>query len=116
MTEIFKNLQSFILKMVQQVQKISPWLALAAVIIAGLMYAFGGQQMTQLAKSMGWRVIVGLLIIWGAAAIVNTLIELGGTTSVDRISIGMLMQVKNLVPENISQYFAVLNNWNLPTV
>ena len=69
---------------------ISLWLAAGGAVIFGLMYAFGGQQASQMAKSRGVQLVVGLIIVWGVSALINTLIKLAGAGSnVSPISIGM---------------------------
>lgn len=92
MEQIFSNVSTFIQNAIDQAQMITPWLAAAGVVIFGLMYAFGGQQSAQFAKSRGVQMVVGLILVWGVAAVVNTLISLGEAGSnVSKISIGMSM-------------------------
>lgn len=91
MGDIFDNVAKFIQAGVKSVQGLTPWLALGAIVVFGLMFAFGGQQASQMAKTRGTQVIIGLIIIWGAAAVVNTLIDLGEAGgSVKKIKLGML--------------------------
>lgn len=98
MEDMFSNLQQFITNFIQQVQGLSPWLAAGCVVIVALMYAFGGQQASQMAKSWGWKIVVGLFVIWGVAAIINTLISMfGADGSVSEIDISSLEVIKDTV-------------------
>lgn len=88
MTGIFNNLAQFLIAGIRQAQAISPILAAAAAVIFGLMYAFGGQQAAQTAKSRGVQMIAGCLVVWLVAIFVNTLISLAGAGgTVDNISL-----------------------------
>lgn len=91
--EFFNNLSSFLTEAISEVQSLAPILAAAAFVVFALMYAFGGQQASQMAKTRGVQVIVGLLIVWGVSALVNTLIELSGTRNASSISIGYVQNV-----------------------
>ena len=105
MNDIFTNLTTFIQNAITQAQVISPWLAAGAAVIFGLMYAFGGQQAAQFAKQRGIQMIVGLIIVWGVAALVNTLITLAGAGSnVNSISIGMVIDTVRMVLPTAGSY------------
>lgn len=78
MEGIFNNLAQFITAFVRQIQAISPFLAAGGAVIFGMMYAFGGQQAAQFAKQRGTQMVVGLIVIWLVATVVNTLIRLAG--------------------------------------
>lgn len=78
MEGIFVNLSQFITAFIRQIQAISPILAAGGAVIFGAMYAFGGQQAAQFAKQRGIQMVVGLIVIWLVATVVNTLIRLTG--------------------------------------
>ena len=90
MVGIFENLTEFIINAMDAIQKFTPIMGAGAIVIFALMYAFGGQQASQNAKSYGIKVVVGLIIAWSAATLINTLIELSGATTVDEISISAI--------------------------
>ena len=78
MSGIFSNIVQFIQSFVQQLQNISPWVCLAVVAVAGLIYTFGDQEASESAKRYGKKVVIGLFCVWFASLIINTLIELFG--------------------------------------
>lgn len=98
MVGIFENLTDFIVNAMEAIQNFTPILGAGAIVIFALMYAFGGQQASQNAKSYGVKVVVGLIIAWTASTLINTLIELSGTTTVDEISITrILSDIKSFI-------------------
>lgn len=78
MSGIFNNIQQFLLNLVNQIQRLSPFIGLAVVVIAGLIYTFGDDQMAQGAKKYGKQVVIGLACVWLGSIIINTLISLFG--------------------------------------
>src|SRR5699024_9247721 len=109
MAEIFQNLQQFILRAIEQVQGLSPWLAAAGAVIFGLMFAFGSEQSSQFAKSRGTKMVFGLIIIWAVSAVVNTLIQLAGPNSnVNKISIGMAIDLFRVSTPKITSFLSTL--------
>lgn len=88
--EFFSNLTEFLSGVITQTQNIAPILAATAFVVFALMYAFGGQQASQMAKTRGVQVVVGLLIVWGVSALVNTMIDLTGKQGdIDKLNLSI---------------------------
>ncbi|MDO4680807.1 MAG: TrbC/VirB2 family protein [Aerococcus sp.] len=78
MQGLFNNISQFLQRLAQQIQTLSPWVGLAIVVIAGIMYAIGDQEMSEGAKRHLKRAIIGLALVWLASTVINTLISLFG--------------------------------------
>lgn len=78
-TNVWDSIKKFLADTRTNLTMVSWGVFVVAVIVAGIMFAFG-RSASELAKSMIGKVIIGVILVSFAVAIISTVASMGGQT------------------------------------